>query len=1146
MSTEHLTLYVPCALVPIIVRTSAGESLTPIEEILLEAIAAGRTDHGQVWPVDAAYLEQQLGLGRRMTRDLLHDAWQRGYITIDWEQRTIALAPQTLDDTGNLKRLASAQSAEYPRSLAIEALTGQVLPLRDVDMRHPDRGLEIGPLPEQATVHDADPAEVLAAVRKAMAAEVRRSNGPRGGQAAEGVTASRAGTGRPMHVVSYRPVRLDGGSRGRCWLKLSVSVREDPDGKLIASVLNQDRSAQWRERASDALTRLAEERPEQVFVKHLRRGAHSKEGPTPRLADELRTFAERAATARDVPAGKRLSFHHTLVEEAHRLDDALRLARRREVDATVLDTGQHPAELIRMIDNARIQLVLVCPWLTYDALRPLEGRLRAAVARGVRLIVLWGIDAKATVPPQAQALLDDLARAGRPGRVHIPRESARTHAKLVVVDDCEAMVTSRNILSSPGRRTEAGVVLGGPGRQPSPVVLDLLAWVGEAVPTGLMSRQLLKTRQDFEEIRQQKEAMDPPEDGAVGSHSGGPKPLAASQGQDGDHPQWPDPPTDDAAIPEGTVADEVRAWALCWAKGAREWAADETARARPTARIVQDGAHRDWLWTAVDQARQRLVITSDGLTAQAAGAQLVDAVREVLERGVQVTVIHAVIHAMPDPRGVQQPDDDAARTPWQELVERFPQTMVYRPTSGAERNHAKVLVWDDQALVSSFNLLTREGYGTGSSQRLRRSEIGVLLSGRAAADAVAQAVGAPTAPPVGEPADAADLVSGQEPTPSVRAAIAVQRILHRVNFGLGATEAVSAELGMDADPWEVLEQLDTGADPGLLRTAVAQVLIHRAQDVPADLLRRWRGRLVSNLWDAGRFVEAAMLRDGCTADLRPRPALALVGALRGTADLDTRLLDCALGADVLSDEKAALCAVAAASLLFAAVGDKQLLSELLGDLAAGLPAPWSALAHAAVGYWAHSPVPLSEQLFRGALGADERQVRDEVAWDRLDRAIAVARRSAVDNPDLRKALASFFGPETVFGALAAAAESRDTNGLGALDLLEHGNLPKRIGQLLDEGRDAKERLYGSPRETTIKRLCAVVDRANMLLGVVAVDKSDAGADVPNATAVGALREEVVRLMPELRAAAQTLGTAERVLSLAALHEMEDLAQWTKM
>src|SRR5260221_7610619 len=101
------------------------------------------------------------------------------------------------------------------------------------------------------------------------------------------------------------------------------------------------------------------------------------------------------------------------------------------------------------------------------------------------------------------------------------------------------------------------------------------------------------------------------------------------------------PPTEAQTPPGSAAADEVHAWSEAWVARARCMEADLASRPLPAIRMVQDGAHREWLWTALAQARRRLVVTSDRLSAEAVSGRMIEAIRALLEREVAVTVIHA-------------------------------------------------------------------------------------------------------------------------------------------------------------------------------------------------------------------------------------------------------------------------------------------------------------------------------------------------------------------------------------------------------------------------------------------------------------------------------------------------------------------------
>ena len=118
------------------------------------------------------------------------------------------------------------------------------------------------------------------------------------------------------------------------------------------------------------------------------------------------------------------------------------------------------------------------PDLLYRQLNGFLADLRSALGRGVRLVVLWGRAADATLPTDVQsALLSDLSHRF-PGQVLVSPASCQTDACLVIQDDERALVTSFSALGDVRSAERIGIVLRSPEGSdgPAQAVVDLLMW----------------------------------------------------------------------------------------------------------------------------------------------------------------------------------------------------------------------------------------------------------------------------------------------------------------------------------------------------------------------------------------------------------------------------------------------------------------------------------------------------------------------------------------------------------------------------------------------------------------------------------------------------------------------------------------------
>ncbi len=300
----------------------------------------------------------------------------------------------------------------------------------------------------------------------------------------------------------------------------------------------------------------------------------------------------------------------------------------REVSARVIPGADQPEALVSLIHSARAQIVLTAPWVGYDALFAVAPELRAALRRGVQVVLLWGIEYDQELRDKVENLLYDMTlrnetRAGGSGRLIVPRTSARTHAKVAIADDRRALVTSWNMVNSARPNLEIGLELADPAGDSCRTVVNLLRWARTVVPAYEMSLQVLVTRQDFAlrlsadetPLRELRE----PEIPSLGLPD---MPLEPSEG------------VDEAA------GAEAQAWSRAWTDYADRLADIAASRVQPSAQLIIDGTHRDLLWRAMRTAKRRLIISTDRLSGRVADDRLLAGLAEALGRGCPVTVIY--------------------------------------------------------------------------------------------------------------------------------------------------------------------------------------------------------------------------------------------------------------------------------------------------------------------------------------------------------------------------------------------------------------------------------------------------------------------------------------------------------------------------
>ena len=131
----------------------------------------------------------------------------------------------------------------------------------------------------------------------------------------------------------------------------------------------------------------------------------------------------------------------------------------------VIGHHEHSKIIAELIRNAARQILLVCPWLSYDAVNQLWSIVQDALKRGVQIFLLWGINPDEQLDQKIRNILVDL-RQRYPTLFFVSQRSSRTHAKLVVQDDRNALATSLNFLSPSNPDTmEVGILISARDKQ---------------------------------------------------------------------------------------------------------------------------------------------------------------------------------------------------------------------------------------------------------------------------------------------------------------------------------------------------------------------------------------------------------------------------------------------------------------------------------------------------------------------------------------------------------------------------------------------------------------------------------------------------------------------------------------------------------
>ncbi|MFF0151537.1 ATP-binding protein [Micromonospora sp. NPDC005203] len=910
------------------VRTTlvpAGQSGS-LETVLLRAIRAAADEPDQPGDFHADDICDVFGLAPRLVEDMLGDLWRSGRISIDLgtDREVIRLTSagrEYLDSVANGAEEGSTAARASAEQVAHDRLTGRVLPLHTTYPYPQDRALVVPTMvddPRSATLREAELAE---AVTRTLARRTR----------AGGTAAGEIVDNMRIDAAYLAPALLEP-SRVRRYVPLRVLAVEDVTGELTVRVVDDSLPLRLREVVTRRLEGLIAERPSARFVHQLR--LHAQRAPLQDrdLGQLLTQFRKAVDGLPDCPPANRQRTHDRTARLAHDILAYVRAVALTEMDVEVITTAtQHREAIAGMLRRAEKQVVIAVPWVRQAGVESVRDDLIRAVGRGIQVTVLWGIGVAADpLDPTVLAMFDEIQehgrRSGRGGTLRFNRErGARTHAKVLVRDDRELLLTSKNFLSG-SDRIEAGTVLRVPTDHgedlpmAGPVIEDVLQFLYNHTPDPATAFQLMRTRGAF-----------------------GPRRDEALL------PEIPLPRLTAAVLDPEAAPEHAAAWAAAWQDAALALAAQATVR-RPAVEVITDGQHASLVREALEGADRRVLVTSDRATAQALTEEVGALVQARATAGLDIALRYAELK------------DEASGERAKALSDRggaVPPDVGLMP-----RMHAKVVVRDDSTVIGSFNHLS---VNAGARGRRATGELSVRIKSADVADAVWQLL-------LSRPTRATQrpVIPGQRGAAATTTSPQVLLGLMR-STGEPDVEALVALVAVHGpeDVLGVARRLDLGAGAER-RIRAAAMLQDPSGDRPAALL--------TAVWQAGAWAAANVLRRA-VADPAVRPSAALTAAVADPGDRLTIVLDAVTGDRTSTPEEAEALAVSTAVGL--------LLDELEAPDFVSLLSDWDRAAAdtddfvaAAVGYWTRYgplPVELPSEAMAASAAADLDRLRAALA-----------------------------------------------------------------------------------------------------------------------------------------------------------------------
>ncbi len=1102
-------VYLPCEVIGIKVRLGPNEALSPIESIFLRFVHAGVHEFGQL----AALLE----IGNRPVLDLVFDLWQRGYLVLDLARGRVMLSEDLnrFVEEDRLQELRGAEAADETCDVMLERLTGHCMKVSG-QKNPPVDSQRIVPIPQIGIERqDVSKSELIEIVRQIFEGE-NLSPAAASGRSRKVLDAK---LGLPF-LREVRELR---------WLPLDVDCTIHPDsGRLAVEVLDSGiLTASARRDIGERLSLLAEEAPDAPFFDHLLRQARRETRQEEVGFDETFSHLQgRIDRLTDLAPGLESAHHGQLSEVADEAESALQQRLDSQIGFRAFKRDTHLELALELIRDARRQLVLVSPFIALQGMEPFLKPLEEALRRGVQVFVLWGISLHDKLPRDAGEALRDLA--GRyPSRFFYSTRSSLTHAKTLICDQRCALITSMNLLAPSGAGTaELGIRLASPSpHRPSTVLFELLQWSCRTFPDFRVKSAMLRTKEDF------LVGEAPYSNGSLSPHAPAPEP-ALNLGR-------PAPPA--SSVENDELA---RARTEFWRRSWLEYSSSLRRCAQAAAvsgRIRVNAQHRDLLWKSLRTAGHRLLLASDQLGPEVVDASFVDCLRQRLEQGVFVAIIY---------RRPSRHAGIAAFNPVEALesLTSFPNMRFIRSDS-----HAKLLVFDDTAVVSSFNFLSFEGAYEEQRglQRLQRSELGLQIFGIDAVESVVETF---------RSSFKGDLMDFPGPAAENSGPLAVadeeqgsaaegRDLLERLGSSGDDRERASAlrtAFSNSDHAWQMLDQLRLGGLRGkALELAVACCLDSRPhQEAPAER-RRWTLWMAREAWKEGSRLEAAVLLASQSQALNetglPPPWLALLSAAQERPETaDAALSEASARSDLSSSDRFALAAAALAQMLLH--GSHQAAEVLEAHLSA-LPDAWAGFAREAEEFWRQTYQPMPLARIRSDLRSARRSDALDHAWKDLE---DVLQRESAKQFKFESGLKTWeylFHEAGPFGRLRASVQARQE------EQLQHWLEVEGVDSLEDFLDEASRRATGrnqlierEQRPRALKALQGIVDAARQAMQLA--KSVGGGYEDWTIEPARSLAESLKAAWPDLQAELdKASGDAQRPIAEGALSCLVPIKDW---
>ncbi|MFA5963747.1 MAG: hypothetical protein WC804_06985 [Sphingomonas sp.] len=460
-SADIVSIWVPCE--PFEVTLSAdNDGPTSIEKAVL-LLLSHRTDQTLQDVLDF------LGLGERLTMDLITELWRRGYILVDTVTDRIQIEPswRSLVTHGEWSKIKTAHTRSETVSLMRELVSGQIVGDRSSDAAPaPGAG---APMLVSATLQ-----EVVGNRDVALAAlNHLNPNSP---------LRSRSRNLTAKLLSADRSVQ----SRRLGWLRLDFEATLDSDSanSLTIHSLSRGDSALARlgPGIARALTDWAVENTDEPLVRNLAKKAKRRSArPSPSLASRVHALLERIEATLAAPVAQQNQLE-AWVESLMAIEADIE-AVREAGGVTNLHCGEAAHTWFRdvAIQGFEHQLAIMVPTLDFAGLSACNDAIVSRLASApvdASMFLLWGGGRLQQLPPACHNLLGNMASESRSAegpRLRFADRSSRIASTMAVADGQRIFYASASPLDS--RSATGGFAF----------VLDVMSG-----PHSAMARRLLE------------------------------------------------------------------------------------------------------------------------------------------------------------------------------------------------------------------------------------------------------------------------------------------------------------------------------------------------------------------------------------------------------------------------------------------------------------------------------------------------------------------------------------------------------------------------------------------------------------------------------------------------------------------------------